>query len=159
MTSNNLDKYLTNNSNTPNITDSLNYLFTSILSLLLLFIFIIIVVLIVLILIKYRNANFLESILVQKALQKEHYDQPQVQVKGNLVVRGTTVEHKQNKMSIIVPTKFFWQLTSKIDLTHEVLTRINSSEFNEFLSSNFEEYTFSKPIYRSNHYIITGNKY
>ena len=65
----------------------------------------------------------------------------------------------KDKIKIFVPTKFFWQITSKIDLLQEVRTRVRSQEFNAFLASNFEEFTFAEPIYKKNKYIIVGIRY
>lgn len=158
MTSNNFDEYLTD-PNTPNIVNTLHNLLMSILSITMLLIASIIIVTIIFVTIKYRNANFLKSVLVQNALQKEHYDQTKIQIKGNLVVRGAIVQYNQNELKIIVPTKFIWQITSKLDLVHEVQIRIRSPEFNAFLASNFEDFTFSEPIYKSNHYVINGTQY
>ena len=134
-------------------------LFISILSLAILSIFIIFVIIAATKIYKYRNSDIIESILVQLALQKEHYDQSKIQIKGNLVVRGTTVQFDKDKIKIFVPTKFFWQITSKIDLLQEVRTRVRSQEFNAFLASNFEEFTFAEPIYKKNKYIIVGIRY
>ena len=134
-------------------------LFISILSLAILSIFIIFVIIAATKIYKYRNSDIIESILVQLALQKEHYDQSKIQIKGNLVVRGTTVQFDKDKIKIFVPTKFFWQITSKIDLLQEVRTRVRSQEFNAFLASNFEEFTFAEPIYKKNKYIIIGIRY
>lgn len=159
MTSNNFDKYLSSDPNTPTIADNIHSLLMYILTITSLLIFVVIITIVIFMIIKYHNADFFESVLVQKALQKEHYDQPKIQVKGNLVVRGAIVQHDKNKIRIIIPTKFCWQITSKIDLVHEVQTRVRSPEFNAFLASNFEGFIFSEPVFKSNNYIITGNQY
>lgn len=103
---------------------------------------------------KYKGKDFFESLAVQHSLLKS--SQTPIQTKVNLIVKRATVEYTSNKIKIIIPNKLWWQPTSHIDLTNELLRRVESREFKDFLSSTYPEYSFTSTIRKYDCYVIIG---
>lgn len=130
------------------------HLFFQLMSSILLTISIIFVIMIIFKFKKYSGKDFWESIALQQSLLKS--SQTPFQSKVNSIIKRATVEYVSNKIKIVIPNKLWWQPTSHIDLTNEVLKRIESREFKDFLSSTYPEYSFTSIIRGKNCYIIIG---
>lgn len=110
---------------------------------------------------KYSNADFKASVMVQSALKKEmNTESPSpVMVKCNWLVKRLTVSYSGPKVVIMIPTKFWWQISPHVDLSQEIYERLISNAFKAFLASYFEGYSFSAPIHRNGYYLILGESY
>lgn len=138
----------------PTVSLFFQHLFFQLLSSILFTVSIVLVTIIIIKFKKYSGKDFWESISLQQSLLKT--SQTPFQDKVNSIIKRATVEYMSNKIKIVIPNKLWWQPTSHIDLTNEVLKRIESREFKDFLSSTYPEYSFTSIIRGKNCYIIIG---
>lgn len=111
--------------------------------------------------VQYRNASPFESFLLQNTLKKENFGDHLsiLETKTNWLIKQSTVRFQKNKIILRFPTKFWWQVTSRLDLTKEVNSRISSKEFREYLKIHFSGYVFSEAVRKNNSYVIIGKAY
>lgn len=99
------------------------------------------------IVIKYRGKNFRDSQALQQSLLSEvdeHHDNKRTTA-VNSTVHGATVAYNdgRNKVILKIPTKQWWQLTTKAEIAAQISKKLRDDGFQLFLQSRFADYRFS----------------
>ncbi|WP_249905715.1 hypothetical protein [Lactobacillus amylovorus] len=122
-------------------------------------ILILFVVLVVFILCKYVfNVGQSKESALSKAIRRTSYDLDYIDKQANAIALGANVIAHGSKITLEIPTRGLWQLSTNPQVAQCLMERVNSKEFKRFLDLNYSDVAFSKPRFEQNKIVIVGTK-
>ena len=122
-------------------------------------ILILFVILVVFILCKYVfNISQSKESALSKAIRRTSYDLDYIDKQANAIALGANVIAHGSKITLEIPTRGLWQLSTNPQVAQCLMERVNSKEFKRFLDLNYSDIAFSKPKFEQNKIVIVGTK-
>lgn len=122
-------------------------------------ILILFVILVVFILCKYVfNIGQSKESALSKAIRRTSYDLDYIDKQANAIALGANVIAHGSKITLEIPTRGLWQLSTNPQVAQCLMERVNSKEFKRFLDLNYSDIAFSKPKFEQNKIVIAGTK-
>lgn len=82
---------------------------------------------------------------LSKALRRTSYNLDYIDKQANVIALGANVSVQNNKVTIEIPTRGIWQISTNPQVAQCLMDRVESKEFKRFLDLNYNNVTFSKP--------------